>query len=259
MNVFTTKISLLILILIIFSNVKLVSQDIIVLTDNTTVVAKNIVVRVNDVEYQNFNDSSKVIIPRNSVQLISYNDGSQIELNSIQKSFNRLDLGNNLVSFHFLDFVISNFTLSYERIISDGKYGIQIPVSIGYKDKPSTIYFPLPMEPDYTNKLVSKFYTGINFNIYPTGQARFKYYLGPGLRFGNGLFFENANNYSSNSQQSIKTGYFKFLLNNGVVYTPVNSLSISIIGSIGIQYMFDKQINKAQTSGALSINLSLRF
>jgi len=161
--------------------------------------------------------------------------------------------------FHFLDFVINNFTVSYERILSDGKYGIQIPFSFGYSENTTAIPLPPPFDSDYTNYLVNKFYSGIKFNIYPTGQGKIKYFLGPEIQFGNGIFHQDNSNYWQNNPYTTTTGYMKFLVNNGVVFTFAKTLSVSVIGSIGIQHMFKINTNATQTTGALSINLSYRF
>lgn len=191
-----------------------------------------------------------------SQDAIALKDKSAIDA---KKTSNPLDLGENLFAFHFLDFIVNSFTVSYERIIADGKYGIQIPVSFGYSDETTTIYFPVPFEPDYTNKLVNKFYTGVSFNVYPTGQGTIKYFLGPAVRFGNGLYYENADDYGEHKQDHISTGYIKFLISNGVVLTIANTLSISAVGSIGIQHMYKADTDPTQTTGALSVNMSFRF
>lgn len=251
----------IILLIIFLSAIGLYSQDIIILSNDRAIMAKNIVITPATVSYQAYSNSNNknLTIPRSQVKTVSYKDGSNIILNQNEHLYNKLNLDENIISIYLLDFVISNITFSYEKIIAGGKYGIKIPLSFGYKDKTTTLYYPIPTEPDYTNELVSKFYSGASFNIYPTGQGRLRYFLGPEIRIGNGIYHNNENDYGSSSKDNLNTGYFKLLLNNGITYTPSNSFSISIIGSVGIQYMTKKEINKAQTSGALSLNLSLRF
>jgi hypothetical protein len=241
--------------------VQLTAQDIITLKNNYTIDAKNIVVTPKEVKYQDYYDNSgeMLILQKNKVASISYINGSTISLYEIKKTKTQVDIGRNLITFHFLDFAINNFTFSYERIISEGKYSIQIPFSFGYSDETTSIPLPPPFYSDYTNDLVNKFYTGITFNIYPTRQGKFKYFLGPSVQFGSGVFHENTNQYGQYNPPPIKTGYFKFLINNGIVATFAKSFSISLVGSIGIQHMYKINTNSTQTTGALSLNLSYRF
>ncbi|MFK5857026.1 MAG: hypothetical protein QM503_12920 [Bacteroidota bacterium] len=249
------------LLAIIIISLQLFAQDVITLKNNYTIDAKNIVVTPDEVQYQNYYDENEEvhIISKNQVVTILYEDGSKVKISASKKVINQSDIGDNLITFHFLDFVISNFTISYERIIANGKYGIQIPFSFGYSDKPTTLPIPLPTDSEYTNDLVNQFYTGITFNIYPSGQGKVKYFLGPSLRFGSGKYYSNWSSYNSTPNYSINTGYVKFLINNGVIFTFANTLSISVVGSIGIQHMYEVNDNPTQTTGALSVNMSFRF
>ena len=250
-----------ILVAIIVTSTQLFSQDIITLKNNFTIDAKNIIVTPDEVNYENFyDDTGKVLVLQKSkVVSILYQNGSKVKIYQPAVTVTQSTMGENLITFHFLDFVISNFTISYERIIANGKYGIQIPFSFGYSNKPTSIPVPLPWDSEYTNSLANQFYTGITFNIYPSGQGKIKYFLGPALRFGSGKYYENWDNYSQNTNYSINTGYVKFLVNNGIVFTFANSLSITAIGSIGIQHMYKVDTNPTQTTGALSVNMSYRF
>ena len=242
-------------------SVQIEAQDIITLKNNYTIDAKNIVVSNKEVKYQNFFDNSgevMVILKENIISIL-YENGSKLKMVEAKKTLNQTDYGNNLLTFHFLDFAINNLTISYERIIANGRYGIQIPFSFGYSEKTASIPLPPPFDSDYTVNPANQFYTGITFNIYPTGQGKFKYFLGPSLRFGNGYFHEEYNSYGQHNPPPIKTGYIKFLINNGIVATFASSLSVSVIGSIGIQHMYKSGLNPTRTTGALSLNLSFRF
>ncbi len=254
------KILLSFLVLFICITAKLTAQDVITLKNNYTIDAKDIVVTPKEVRYQDYyhNSAEILVLQKSKVSSILYENGSTVNLYNIQKT-TPVDIGNNLLTFHFLDFVINNFTISYERIIANGKYGIQIPFSFGYSDKTTTIPLPLPTASGYTNYLVNRFYTGIKFNIYPTGQGKVKYFLGPEIRFGNGVMHQDYDSYGQHNPYTTNTGYVKFFINNGIIFTFVGSLSISAVGSIGIQHMYKIDTNPTQTTGALSINLSYRF
>ena len=255
------KIIVLLLLIASLLTLQLEAQDIITLKNSSTIDAKNIVITNTEVRYQNFNDNSEEMLVLQKVNVVSilYNNGSKVKIYKALKKSNNAIFGDNLITFHFLDFVINSFTFSYERIIGNGKYGIVIPFSFGYSDKTTTIPSPLLLDSDYTNNFVNQFYTGITFNIYPTGQGKVKYFLGPSIRFGNGHLHEDFNSYGQYNPPPIKTGYLKFLINNGIVATFASTFSVSVIGSIGIQHMYKIATSPTQTTGALSLNLSLRF
>ena len=239
---------------------QLFSQDIITLRNNYTIDAKNIIISPTKIVYQDYytNDGSNKELEKNKVAKIKYENGSVVRISEHQTiSSSQTAIGKNLISFHLLDFVISNFTLSYERIIADGKYGVQVPISLGYATQPVDIPIP-PIGDTYANKLISEFYSGVSFNIYPTGQGTFKYFLGPAIRIGHGKYFTNWDNYSA-THEEISTNYFKLLVNNGFVLTMAQSLSLSLVGSIGIQYLDNVDVNPTQTTGALSFDISFRF
>ena len=249
---------------LVFTGVQLFAQDVITLQNNKIIDAKNIVVADDIIKYQNYYDNNgKVLnISKAKVSSIQYQNGSKLDISETKTPILQKNTKKNLLTFHFLDFVINDLAISYERLIADGKYGIQIPFSFGYSNHPTEVFFPYPTGDleTYTNKLTSNFYTGITFNVYPTGQGKVKYFLGPSIRIGSGKYYTNWDNYhNENKYSSINTGYVKFFINNGIVFTFVNSLSISIIGSIGIQHMFKVNENAIQTSGALSTNISYRF
>jgi len=86
--------------------------------------------------------------------------------------------------------------------------------------------------------------------------------MGPGIRVGMG---RNTNGYYNGADQYIEDNtdsfYGKILINNGVVFSPIQSLSLSAILSLGIRY-FPGSVNSndvVKTTGAYSMNLSYRF
>jgi len=134
--------------------------------------------------------------------------------------------------------------MSYERILNNGKVGIQIPVSFGYA----------PHNNVSNDFVINKFYTGLYFNFYPTGQGKVRYFLGPGIRVGSG----HDNHDNNNNSDSF---YGKLLINNGVVFSPIQQLSLAAVLSLGIRYFPEAgQYNEeVKTTAAFSFNLSYRF
>jgi hypothetical protein len=132
--------------------------------------------------------------------------------------------------------------------LNSGKIGLQIPISFGYATGSNF----------GNDVLISQFYSGLYLNFYPTGQGKVRYMLGPGLRFGLG----HENYYDDNGNDSNNdTFYSKLLINNGIVFSPIESLSLSAVLSLGIRY-FPEAHNEdevVRTSAAFSFNLSYRF
>lgn len=78
-------------------------------------------------------------------------------------------------------------------------------------------------------------------------------------------FFEKEKrviNRNNNKKNIIHYHLFDLIVNNGIVFTPVEALSISMVGSLGIRYT-DKtdryNDRNVKTVGAFSANLSCRF
>jgi len=251
---------LFVVLFLFFASINIFSQDIITLNNNFTIDAKNIVLTPKEVKYQNYYDKEgkEIILEKNKVASILYENGSKIKIYEAKVPISQSTMGVNLITYHFLDLIVGNFTISYERIIAKGKFGIAIPISFGYSTEPVPIYFPPPFDDEYSNMLVNEYFSGITFNIYPTGQGKVRYFLGPSLRFGSGKYF-TSNNYGYDSNNAIATGYFKFLVNNGVMFTFADALTISVVGSIGIQHLYNINHDKTQTTGAIAANMSFRF
>lgn len=172
------------------------------------------------------------------------------------KSYN-----NNLIRYHLLNLIVNEFTISYERILPSGKVGIQIPFTLGYDKDPVNVDIPTPSDfISHTNSLVTKFESGVSVNVYPVGQGIIKYYFGPGLRYGQGYWYEDVDDYNWNeTPESISSNYFKFYISNGLIITPVSSFSLALSGYIGIQHAFEATENKTETTGGLSFDLIIRF
>jgi hypothetical protein len=244
------KTTLLTIIILIFSS-GLFAQDYIYLRNQKArIAAKNIRISGSEIRYERFdaNDGQLYSIKPSLVNLIAYESGEVRLMQKRAKIINTYDFKKNLLSYHLFDLVISNFTMSYERILNSGKIGIQIPVSFGYASGNNF----------GNDVLISQFYSGIYLNFYPTGQGKVRYLLGPGVRVGVG--HENIYDQNGNKVQE-DSFYSKLLVNNGVVFSPIQSLSLSAILSLGIRYFPEalSDDNIMRTSAAFSFNLSYRF
>ena len=251
------KKSLLLSLALILTTTVIVAQDFIYKrNEGNRISAKNVNVLLEQTTYNLFDQESGEVfsIDNDDISMIVYENGSVRFFERESRVKQRLNFKKNLINYHLFDLIVNNFKLSYERILSNGKLGIQIPLAIGYGDEDAISGF---------DDVYNTFYTGISLNFYPTGQGKVRYFMGPGIQIGTGFFDGYYNDYSgSYVNQKTDTFIFRFLVNNGIIFTPIEALSISLVGSLGIRYTdktFNSNDQNVRTVGAFSANLSYRF
>ena len=246
------KITILFVLIFAFS-AGIIAQDYIYFTDQQErIAAMNVKISSSEIRYEKYesNEGQIYIINRDRVSLIAYENGKTTYLQEKKKNRAAFNYNKNLITFHLTDLIFSNFTFSYERILGNGNMSIQIPVSFGYSSGEN-----------FGNYYVyNKFYSGLNFNFYPTGQGKVRYFLGPGLRIGVG-HDNNDNQGSYGNYTNPDTFYSKLLINNGIIFSPIPELSLSAVLSLGMRYFPEagNYNDKVRTTGAFSFNLSYRF
>lgn len=138
------------------------------------------------------------------------------------------DYGKNIISFNYLEFgILLNLNFSYERIMADGFLGMTF--SGAYS--PGTYYAS-----SFSN--VVYYYSErymFDINIYPAGQHRASYFIGPSLGYGTYLT-ENFNQGQPDEEHSFST----FLLNNGVVLSITPNFALSGKVGLGVVRSFDE-------------------
>ena len=244
---------LLLLFAISLFSVKSYSQDFIYTRNNNRIAAKIVSLEINEIHYKDYNnlDGEVIAIKNKDVSLVAFEDGHLEFFEPVKKIIMRNDFNRNLITYHLADLIVNNFVISYERINKSGKVGFEIPISFGYSH--------------YANfeDMYNQFYTGLSINFYPTGQGKWRFITGPAMRIGVGRWDYYDYNYEGDYvNYDEKTGYFKLLVNNGVIFTPIKSLSFSVIGYIGIRYAFSVPPNykkEIMTTGGVSVNLAYRF
>jgi len=239
-----------------FVMISITAQDFIYLRNHgDRIEATNVQVQHNKTTYSIFGNDPKQIfsIENDNISLIAFENGD-LKFFEIERNVSRKrNFKKNLINYHLFDLVVNNFKLSYERIIANGKVGIQIPIAIGYADQDRISGF---------DNAHNKFYTGLSLNFYPTGQGGVRYFTGPGIQVGNGYFTSYYESTGVHVDSNLDTFIFRFLVNNGVMFTPNEAFSISLVGSLGIRYTEktrDHNDNNIITVGAFSANLSYRF
>jgi hypothetical protein len=110
------------------------------------------------------------------------------------KSFES-QLGRNLLLLHLFDFILNNFTFSYEHVLPSRTLGLRVPVSIGLSRWEK-------YQGDYRENVIFK--TGLGVNFYPFGQGKFTFYVGPAAQIG---FFRGMYYYDPYLPQEPVTGH----------------------------------------------------
>ncbi|PLX02547.1 MAG: hypothetical protein C0595_10345 [Marinilabiliales bacterium] len=193
------------------------------------------------------------LVDKQDVKMIAYANGKIDDFsdNDSDHKIINSDFKKNLIAYHLADLLINNFTISYERILNNGKVGIKIPFSLGYDGD----YEELG---DFQNK----FYSGVSINFYPTGQGSWRFFMGPEIRLGQGHVNDYIYNYDTGYGYEVDEDafYFKFHINNGVMFSPIPELSLAASVSLGIRYVeSDLLESKIRTNGAASFNMIYRF
>ncbi|MBN3036735.1 MAG: hypothetical protein JW861_14210 [Bacteroidales bacterium] len=238
---------------------RVTAQDVLHLNDGSTINCK--VLEVGD-KYIAFKLSSNPDGPdylekRSRVYKIVYQNGMEDLIQTVYDMECINYLPRNIFSYHLFDVVFNDFTLSYERISKNGKTGIRIPISAGYNYEENSDF-----------DLKNLFYSGAGINFYPTGQGKFKYFMGPHIRFGlsrsqsnSWIWVEIDPNNGHFEQKKEDYFYGKLFIDNGLVYTPIPSFTVSSYLSLGIRY-FDSTLDVddgLRSTAHFSINLGYRF
>lgn len=164
-------------------------------------------------------------------------------------------LGRNIVSVNTLNFLNNNIHIGYERILGIGMIGAKLSVNVNYLDKNLR---------NSTLKYQRDFTAGIDINIYPAGQGKVKYFLGPSFRIGtvsNGVYELHGI-----VQEKVTYNYQGFFFTNGVVIQPTKRFYTSLQAAVGIerfearrQLITAPALSTETYSGFVTLNLGYRF
>ncbi|MES2629058.1 MAG: hypothetical protein V4616_08835 [Bacteroidota bacterium] len=157
--------------------------------------------------------------------------------------------GFNVISFDFLSILFNEVGFSYERILNSGFIGIKVPLIIGMNSTANTSVRQYP----------NVFQSGIDLNLYPAGQGRARYFIGPAFRFG-----QNENRYydyyTTDSRNTYST--IAFQVNNGVMFQPAKHFNISLLFGVGLRKMnviSGSGRDRSDNYAVIQANLSYRF
>ena len=227
------------------------SQDEIIL--NTGEKIKVVVTEVDkkQVKYKKHSnpEGPVFVVNKRDVSKIVYKNGEEDVFSGGGSLYN---FKQNIFAYNIFDVVYNQFAFSYEHISKNGKMSFLIPLSIGYSDR----YGPKEFQ-DYG-------FTGFGINLFPTGQHRVTYYLGPELQIGIGEDYVYADDpyYGyDNYNKTSRFVYGRFIINNGLVYSPVVNFRLNASFGLGIRYydLPDSYDSGLQSTAYFTISMGYAF
>ena len=130
------------------------------------------------------------------------------------------------------NFFFRSFSLSYERLLDQGKLGIKIPIMVNFRDVYS-------FDNDYAYAEDKRAFSyGVDLNFYPGRQGFIRFFTGMGVRFGE---YEYSRNYrSGNNEYKTENGTTPFqalLFNNGLMIRPFTWLAVNAVVGLGVSHI----------------------
>lgn len=157
----------------------------------------------------------------------------------------------NNISLFLSDVVMKRVSLEYEYVIGEtGNMSINIPVSYAI-DKMEDVYG------DETT-----WWAGIGMKLYPTGQGKIRYFIGPEVRimgahnnYVDVFYYEGFTEEKPIEEDLIHSA---FLLNNGMIYEPSESFIFSV--NLGLGFVNrDSEDSGFYPMATPSVRMGIRF
>jgi hypothetical protein len=254
------------------------AQDKIIKRNGTVISGKVTEVGIRDVRYQLNSDvnSAKFVIRKAELERIEFGNGETVLINdrSARKTSGTSEQPDNAIYGKNV-IMISPFKaldsgpglgVSYERIVGENGYvGIIVPLSLMFKER-----YYYNQSTGSGNKYYSNFYISPGVKLYPFGQRKVTYAVGPNLMLG---FTKNINTQyiydTSGGQPNIiltPVNHFRLglIVNNYLNFQITSKVNLGINGGLGIRYLDRSKPNIGyndgmQITGEFAFNFGFRF
>ena len=158
-----------------------------------------------------------------------------------------LDFGKNNISIFLSDVVMKRISFEYEHIMGkEGNMSINLPASVSIADMED-------INGDKTN-----WWVGIGMKMYPTGQGKIRYFIGPEVRIISAKVEYSVwhDNYSEEFDDDLI--HSAFLLNNGMIYEPTENFIFSV--NLGLGFIArDNKDSGFYPMATPSVRMGFRF
>lgn len=252
-------------------------QDVIVRKNGTTVKGKVTEVGIDKITYKLGKDvgGANFIIRKSEVKQIEFENGEVVMMNPRQSgekgtSANNMDeaFGRNMINFSPFKVIDSGpgVGVNYERLIGSRQiFGITMPLSVTFPD--TYIFSGSSGSPNN-----SMFYFSPGLKIYPFGQKKVTYAVGPNLFTSFGKVRRYISTYVPETQtyvgEDVTSNNFRFgvLVNNYVNFQITPQFQIGLNAGLGSRYIdretrnvVDYHFNRVKVTGEFNFNLGFRF
>lgn len=254
------------------------AQDILVKKNGKTVEGKVIEVGIDRVTYKisNAEGSAHFIISKRDLNRIEFGSGETVMMNDrIDGSRKRQaaiyeseDFGQNMINISPFKALDSGpgFGISYERLLDKkGLFGLILPVTMAIPDNATYIF-------DLNDNGSVMYYASPGLKIYPFGQRKVTYAVGPNVFLGYGNRWDNFNSYDPrtglyvNEERCTNTFRMGLLVNNYINFQITPRFQISMNAGLGPRYI-DQQKSAGlvtnnrgiQITGEFNFSLGMRF
>jgi len=185
-----------------------------------------------------------------AVILILINSVSQAQ--GMERPTENLEFGKNNVSIFLSDIVLKRLSFEYEHVFGDqGNMSINVPFSIALAEVTDI----------YDDQV--KWWVGIGMKLYPTGQGKIRYFLGPEIRVisasYSGYYYDHYDYYTEQHDVSENYIHTAFLLNNGFIYEPVENFIFTINLGLGLMARDEKTNDGIRGIATPSVRMGFRF
>ncbi|MCF8369400.1 MAG: hypothetical protein K9G76_10190 [Bacteroidales bacterium] len=228
-------------------------QDKIFFKDGKIKEAKVIEISSSRIKFKDFHflTGPMYIAKTSEVDKIIFENGQEkIISRAFLNSMNTMSLGRNILSYHMFDVLYAEFTVSYERISRNQKFGFLIPYSVGFN--PSR-----ERQEAYSPNI----YSGFGFHYYPQKQKRWSFFIGPEIILGIASrevhYYDYHNPPSYNKKYNYV--YAKSWLNNGFHYMPTENFCVSGVFGFGVRYFDYPEKVDGGFKGSLYFSLTLGY
>jgi hypothetical protein len=234
---------LLLLCCLLLAVSSLWGQDLITRTDGVVIQARVLEIKPDQITFRLFQQTDTLVyqISPQDVQAIRMADGSTpfaaVAAGKPAAPFNfETQSGRNILWYHPFDLIYSNISLAYERIGASGRLGFKIPLVIGLTDPDATPH-------SYSFRENNRWGTGLELNVYPFGQGRLQYYVGPAFQYRSyrAYYYDG----SRPEPQSSEAGMFTVALKNGVYYQFTRFLIVSADAGIGFRFLQGPEVSNS--------------
>jgi hypothetical protein len=252
------------------------AQDVIVRKNGTTVEGRVTEVGIDKITYKLGKDANgaNFVIRKNEVKQIEFENGETVSMNPnqsrIKETSTNMDeaFGRNMINFSPFKVLDSGpgIGVNYERIVGTKRlFGITLPLSVTFPD--NYIFSSSSGSPNR-----SMFYFSPGLKIYPFGQRKVTYAVGPNLFTS----FGKVRNYVSTydpvrntyvGEETTRNNFrFGVLVNNYVNFQITPQFQIGLHAGLGSRYIdretvnvVDYHFNRVQVTGEFNFNLGFRF